>query len=161
MFNQYLEQYGNRIYALCLKLQGGRKEEADDLYQETWLNAYRGFSSYRRDEAFLAWVTKICVNAYRDMLRKQKRHAAHRYTGGQEPQAVLESIPAKSEDEAHLAVRDAVEKLPETLKICITLYYFFGSSVEETAATLRIPQGTVKSRLSRARTLLKEELEQE
>ena len=160
MFNQYLEQYGNRLYALCLKLYGGRREEANELYQETWFKAYRAFSSYRQTGEFIAWVTKICVNTYRDMLRRQKRGKAFVFTAGDDPQAMIDRIPAPVEDEACRAVREAVEALHEPLRLCVILYYFYGSSVQETAQTLRIPPGTVKSRLSKARELLRKELSQ-
>ncbi len=157
MFDAYIEAHGRRLYALCLKLCAGRRADAEDLYQETWLKAYRGFHGFRPENNFAAWVSKICVNTYRDGLRK-KRLLPFLYFSGNDEQSPLEAVPAPEEDPAYAHVREAVIKLPDPLRLCVLLYYFHDCSVTQTAQALNLPAGTVKSRLHRARELLKEGL---
>ncbi|MFV0414450.1 MAG: RNA polymerase sigma factor, partial [Oscillospiraceae bacterium] len=147
-----------KLYGLCLKLCNGRSADAQDLYQETWLKAYRWHGRYNPAQSFLNWLTRICVNTYRDMLRRQK---LLRFISPKEPeeqQALLDGIPDGARPEESIEVRDAVARLPEGLRLCVTLYYFYGQSTEETAGALSLPPGTVKSRLNKARALLKKEL---
>ena len=72
MINDYISLYGKRLYGLCVKLCGNTVD-ADDLYQETWLKAYQKILQYDTVRSFEGWITGICVNTYRDLLRKQKR----------------------------------------------------------------------------------------
>ena len=71
MINEYISLYGKRLYGLCVKLCGNTVD-ADDLYQETWLKAYQKLLQYDTARSFEGWITGICVNTYRDLLRKQK-----------------------------------------------------------------------------------------
>lgn len=72
MFDNYIEKHGKRIYGLCLHLCAS-EQEAQDLYQETWLRALSSFDRFDKTRDFEPWITKICVNTYRNFLRR-KRH---------------------------------------------------------------------------------------
>ena len=69
MIDQYIHQYGKRLYGLCLTLCANTLE-ADDLYQDTWLQVVKNFSRYDTSQDFEPWPTKICVNLYRNALRR-------------------------------------------------------------------------------------------
>ena len=69
MIDQYICQYGRRLYGLCLTLCADRAE-ADDLYQDTWLQVVKNISRYDASRDFEPWLTKICVNLYRNALRR-------------------------------------------------------------------------------------------
>ena len=63
MIDQYIHQYGKRLYGLCLTLCANTLE-ADDLYQDTWLQVVKNISRYDASRDFEPWLTKICVNLY-------------------------------------------------------------------------------------------------
>lgn len=158
MVDELIKQYGSKVYALCLKLYNGDENNAKDLYQDTWLKVYCYIEKYDTNKNFLPWVGSICANTYKDKYRHKKILSFVSMKSQEEQDFFLNSIPQTQEEEKYQDVRDAIKELPEKLKICIVLYYFNGLSVEETSKCLNIPVGTVKSRLSKARKILKKEL---
>lgn len=159
MIDQYIQQYGRRLYGLCRSLCPNRFD-ADDLYQETWLRVVKHFSQYDPDRDFEPWLTRICVNTYRSTLRRLARSPLLDFSSGEDKDRLLDSIPAP-EQKDYTPLYEAVGKLPEKLRLTVVLFYFRGQDLASTAELLRIPVGTVKSRLNKARTLLKEVLADE
>ena len=157
MTEQYIQQYGPRLFALALKLCRNR-EDAEDLYQETWLKAYRFFDRYDPEKDFAAWLTSICVNAYRDMLRRQRwRGLLTVFHSNEDKDFAMANIPAR-EGEDHSDVREAVNGLPEKYRLAVILHYYNGLDLKKTAQVLAIPEGTVKYHLHKAREILKRRL---
>ena len=159
MIDQYIRQYGKRLYGLCLSLCANTFE-ADDLYQDTWLQVVRNISQYDPDREFEPWLTKICINTYRNMLRKITRSPLLNFQTNEEKDAVLQSVPALEKPDYSL-LYEAINQLPEKLRLAVILFYFEGMDIAATAQVLGIPDGTVKSRLNKARKLLKEVLDRE
>ncbi len=157
--DRYIELYGARLYALCLKLCGN-SWDAKDLYQDGWLRIYRAFHTYIAERDFFSWAAKIMVNVYRDRLRKEKLARFITFSGDGEKERFLDSLPAKGEED-YSDVHEAVSSLDEKYRLVIVLYYFLSKSVDQTARILHLSQGTVKSRLSRAREMLKRRLERD
>lgn len=157
--DKYIEAYGRRLFGLCMHLTG-RRDEAEDLYQETWLRALDRFSQYDPSREFGPWISRICVNVYRDLYRRRKRSPFYDFFGStQEKDAALEGCAEVKRDYSELS--EAVAALDEKLRITVILYYFNGLDQRETAATLGIPVGTVKSRLNAARGKLREMMKDE
>ena len=144
MIDQYIRRHGRRLYGLCRSLCP-HPFDADDLYQETWLRVVRHISQYDPAREFEPWLTQICVNTYRSTLRRLTRSP------------LLDSVPAPEEKD-YSPLYEAVGKLPEKLRLAVVLFYFQGEDLASTARLLKIPVGTVKSRLNKARKLLKEAL---
>lgn len=159
MINEYIEAHGRRIYGLCLTLTKNR-HEADDLYQDTWLKVLKSIKSYDPSLPFEPWLTAICVNTYRSSLRRLMRSPIIDFSDAEEKQRLMDAAPAPESD-SHAEIRRAIDMLPEKLRLSVILYYFRGFDIEETAKALSIPIGTVKSRLNKARKLLKEVLKDE
>ena len=160
MIDQYIRQYGKRLYGLCLTLCAN-SFDADDLYQDTWLKAVKNISQYDESREFEPWLTRICVNTYRNRLRRiMKSPIFDAFSSEEEKTAVMESIAAP-ESEDYSRLHEAIDRLPEKLRITVILFYFRDMDIEQTAQALNIPPGTVKSRLSKARKLLKEVLSHE
>ena len=158
MFDEYISNYGRRLFGLCQKLCANR-EDAEDLYQETWIKAYKFFDKYDHGKEFEGWLTSICVNTYRDMLRRQKWKSLFVHFGtNEEKDLMLSSIP-EPEKPDYSDVREAVNGLPDKYRIVTVLYYFNGLDVGQTAEILKIPAGTVKYQLHKARETLKRRLE--
>lgn len=151
MLDEQIESYGPRLYGLCLRLCRNRWD-ADDLYQDTWYKAMRAYARYDPARPFGAWLTAICVNAYRDQYRR-RRWSELLHLDGE-----LENLAAPPDD-PYPEVRQAVDALPENLRLAVVLYYFEDCDIAQAARALGVPEGTVKSRLARARAKLKGVLE--
>lgn len=156
MIDQYIRQYGKRLYGLCLSLCASTFE-ADDLYQDTWLRVIKSMSQYDPSREFEPWLTKICVNTYRNTLRRIARSPLLNFRTNEEKDALLCAIPAP-ENPDYGALYEAIARLPEKLRVAVVLFYFQDMDTAATAKAIGIPEGTVKSRLSKARKLLKEVL---
>ena len=158
LVDQYINEYGSRVFGLSLKLCKNR-EDAEDLYQETWIKAYRFWSQYNDTKEFGAWIAGICVNAYKDMLRRSKwRSLLAVFQTNEEKDYAIGSVPAR-QPEDHSEVRDAVNDLPEKYRLATVLHYFNDLDIEKTAEILGLPAGTVKYHLHKAREILKVRLE--
>ena len=157
--DQYIKKYGKRLYGLCMTLCANR-HEADDLYQDTWVKVIRSIDSFDTTKDFEPWLTRLCVNTYRDKLRRLSRNPFLNFSSNEAKEAVFSTVPAP-EQEDYSDLYEAIDRLPEKLRLAIILFYFEDMDISKTAETLGIPPGTVKSRLNKARKLLKEVLTDE
>ncbi len=145
--------------------------DAEDLVQETYLKAYRGFGGFQQGTNLKAWLYRILTNTYINPYRSKKRRPdeteldeiedlyLYRRLGG------LEAAQAgrSAEDElmdwfTDTEVKDALEALPEQFRMAVLLADVEGFSYKEIAEILDIPIGTVMSRLHRGRKALQKEL---
>ncbi len=150
MIDECIERYGTRLYGLCRYLCAN-PSDADDLYQDTWLRVLKYISRYDPSRAFEPWLTGICVNTYRSALRRAARHPLLSFSA--------DGIAApEPEKEDYSPLHAAIDRLPKKLRLTVILYYFEDMDIAAAADALSVPPGTVKSRLSRARRLLKEAL---
>jgi RNA polymerase sigma-70 factor (ECF subfamily) len=160
MIDHYIEKHGRRLYGLCRTLCTN-PSDADDIYQETWLKACAKIDQYDKANEFEPWITRICVNTYRDQLRKKARSLIFDGFKSQEAKdSVMENV-SEAENQDFSDIHVAVRRLPEKLRTTVILYYFQDLNIGETAKALRIPSGTVKSRLSKAKKMLKEMMSDE
>ena len=157
--DQYIRKYGKRLYGLCMMLCAD-KHEADDLYQDTWVKVLKRFDTYDPSRDFEPWLTRLCVNTYRDRLRRLSRSPFLNFSSNETKEAFLLTATAP-EKEDYSDLYAAIDQLPEKLRLTIILFYFQDMDIEKTAQTLGIPTGTVKSRLHKARIQLKEVLGRE
>ena len=142
--------------------------EAEDALQEAYLQAYRTLGGYRGEARLSTWLARVVANEALMRLRKQARRSAIvPLQPGMAPDVVDlvadESMHGQPEAQARRAeVRRLLEKridaLPEAYRVVFVLRAVEECSVEETAAILRIPGATVRSRFFRARSLLREGL---
>ena len=117
----------------------------------------KGFSGYDAGREFEPWLTRICVNLYRSRLRRLSRSPVFdNFSNAEEKDAALSGAAADGPEEDG-EVREAVERLPEKLRVTVILFYFRDMDAAQTAKVLGVPVGTVKSRLNRARELLRKE----
>lgn len=117
-------------------------------------------SQYDPNREFEPWLTRICVNTYRSTLRRLAKSPLLDFSNGEEKDRLLASIPAPEEKD-YAPLYEAVDKLPEKLRLAVVLFYFQGEDLASAAQILHIPVGTAKSRLNKARKLLKEVLSDE
>jgi RNA polymerase sigma-70 factor (ECF subfamily) len=134
--------------------------DAEDVSQEALLRAYRSFDRLRDRNRFRAWLVRISFRLALDRLRSAKRRELRDLECSQpvhQPHSAnAEDIAASNEFQAHLD--RALEELPEKLRLVLLLAAMEGHTIDEIAALLAIPVGTVKSRIFVARKKLAEKL---
>lgn len=155
-FRHLVEQHQNTLYGTAVLMTGDRSV-AEEHVQEAFLSAWRGIRRFQRDRPFKPWVVRILVNRIVSSHRRNRvptapLEDAERVTGTAD---VLESaMSAERRDE----VQAALSRLSPRHHQVVVLRYFAELSVSEVAAAIGVREGTVKSRLSRALSRLREEL---
>jgi RNA polymerase sigma-70 factor (ECF subfamily) len=127
---------------------------AEDLAQEAFLRAWRGLAQWRRESSFSTWLFALAANVYRSELKRFPTVSLSL------DEVVEPSTPAAQHGTlatklSHEAVRRAVLALPLRYREPVILYYFHEMDLCRAAATMGMPEGTLKARLSRARALLR------
>ena len=125
------------------------EDDALDCIQEAILQAYISIKDLRQDEYFKTWLIKILKNKCNALLKKNKKILNLDVS-------ITEND--KVEQSEKLELKDSINNLDSDLKIIVILYYYEDMSIKDISESLNIPQGTIKSRLSRARSKLKEML---
>ena len=141
----------NLAYRYCR--DRGRAEE---MAQEAFLRSYKSLAIWRKDAVFSTWLFAIAANVYRSELKRTPWA-----TESLDPHtqiADLRGASRESESQQGSAVCNAVQSLPLNYREVLTLFYFHEMDVAATAKSLRLPDGTVKARLSRGREMLRKKL---
>lgn len=166
-FEELVGLYQNKVYKLCYHL-AGNQDDAQDLSQEVFIRAYKALGSFRNEADFGTWLHRITLNIWLNIKRKNSRKIVsldEPYESGngsnmQREVAALDGDPleALEEKEFRGLVRTALCKLTEEHRAVLVLREIEGYSYEEVASLLGCSLGTVKSRLSRAREVLRREM---
>ncbi len=167
-WEEIVQRYNRRIYNICYRFAGST-DDAQDLTQEVFIKMYRTLNSYDVERgAFMTWVTTITRNLLVDHFRKSRQD---RVTDS------IDAVPSGHEDDAlplsdrirdkaptpdaraqsretRDTVHRALEKLSPELREAVILRDLQGMDYREIAAVLRVPEGTVKSRINRGRAEL-------
>lgn len=167
MTNKDLEQlitkYGKDIYSFCIHLTGNC-DLADELYQETFLVATRRRRALPAIDEAKGYLLSVAVHIWTNMKRKFARRSliapVSSYEETMEMTAPDDTQATVLKTECCQSVHQAVSALPEKLRIVVLLHYMEELSIKQISVALHIPEGTVKSRLSNARKILAEELEE-
>jgi RNA polymerase sigma-70 factor (ECF subfamily) len=169
-FAELAMSYTDQLYSAALRMTRN-PSDADDLVQETYLRAYRGFGGFKEGTNLKAWLYKILTNTFINTYRAKKRRpeetdfddveefSLYNRLGGLEaasagrtPESeVLDAMP----DEV---VKEALESLPEQFRMAVLLADVEGFSYKEIAEIMDVPVGTVMSRLHRGRKQLQKAL---
>ena len=167
-FRHIMQRCNQRLFRVARAVIG-EDSEAEDVLQESYMRAYHKLSSFRGDSTLLTWLTSIVLNEARGRLRKR-----HTMVGLEQVDAAVDDthqiiqFPSKfgSEDPAVSAARaqirhlleHAIDELPDSFRTVYMMREVEECSVEETASLLAIKPETVKTRLHRARRLLRTSL---
>lgn len=132
------------------------REDAEDVAQEAFVRAHRGFGQLRDRDAFRAWLVRTTWRLALDRIRAERRRMSREQVAEPEPGAGVEELAIASERSRRLWA--AIDELPEKLRITLVLAAIEGHDVADVAKLLDVPTGTVKSRLFLARRQLAEKL---
>ena len=160
-FEKLVTAYEKNVYNIALRMVGD-PDDAADMTQETFIKAYRALSSFRGDSKFSSWLYRIASNVCLDFLRSRSRHPqVSLSTVDEDDRATFELPDMRQNPEEQLmkklsmeAVRRGLEQLPEQQRQILVLRELGGLSYAELAQTLGLEEGTVKSRIFRARKRL-------
>ncbi|MPV39208.1 RNA polymerase sigma factor SigE [Georgenia subflava] len=160
-WEQIVVEHSPRVYRLAYRLTGN-KADAEDLTQETFVRVFRSLHSYQPGN-FEGWLHRITTNLFLDHARRRSRVRLDPIGEATErlPSARDTEEPERGFEHAHLDVdvQQALDALPPKYRAAVVLCDIEGLSYEEIAATLDIKMGTVRSRIHRARAMLREQLE--
>lgn len=160
-FEELLRRHGMAIFRMAYRLTGN-EVDAEDLAQDAMLEAFRAFHKFAPGTHFDRWVHRIMARTFIDSVRWRRRHPT---VPLQEPELAPQADQtAQPEDAAWRAeqntqVHRAVAELPPEFRQAVVLVDLAGLSYEEAAETMHCAVGTVKSRLHRGRSLLRERLQ--
>jgi RNA polymerase sigma-70 factor (ECF subfamily) len=168
-FRHIMQRCNQRLFRVARSVMG-EDSEAEDVVQESYLRAYRKLDSFRGDSTLLTWLTSIVLNEARGRLRKRHSmvgleqidaapHDSHQVI--QFPSKFGNEDPAVSAARAQIRhlLEHAIDELPEAFRTVYVMREIEECTVEETASQLGIKPDTVKTRLHRARRLLRTSLQ--
>jgi RNA polymerase sigma-70 factor, ECF subfamily len=148
-FTTLVRRHRDRLWAVALRTTGDPEDAADAL-QDALISALRGAAGYRGDAAVTTWLHRVVINASLDRIRRRQAR----------PAVPLDGHELQSRHDDHAAtvirvdIRAALARLPEPQRVALILVDLEDLSVAEAAEILEVPEGTVKSRCSRARTAM-------
>lgn len=147
-FMEWMGSMREQLYRVAMAYMK-RPDSALMAVEDASFSAYLHIRSLKNAEFASTWLTRILINACNQRLRQEKRTAP------------LEEVaePTSTDDYLPSDLRDAVSRLPEELRSAVSVRYFGGMTVKDTAGVLGLPEGTVKTRLRKALSLLRVEME--
>ncbi len=164
-FGRLVERHQDYVYhSVCCLIGSG--PDAEDIAQDVFVSAYRALDGFEGRARFTTWLYGIMLNSVRSYWRRRKRVTVLSTDSGGEDDDPAPQLAAEQDGPAQLAVRaervgvvrEAIAGLDEQFREVIVLRDIQGMTYEELAETLDLPDGTVKSRLHRARRELMERL---
>lgn len=172
-FNALVRAYERRVFALMLRMIGSRPE-AEDLAQEVFVQVFKAIGSFRGESKLSTWIYRIAIN----LCKNRTKYLRVRHAGEQEElEAHAERVPMGELKRANVGqierpdemmvgkqveriVQQAILQLEPSFRECLVLRDVEELSYEEIGAITGLPEGTVKSRIHRARAQLKELVEE-
>ncbi|MCA9580575.1 MAG: sigma-70 family RNA polymerase sigma factor [Myxococcales bacterium] len=170
-FRGLFDRYNRRAFAVAVSVVKNR-QDAFDVVQEAFVKVHRHIGNFQGSSAFFTWLYRIVMNLCIDHLRRAKRARALEYDDGIRRSTedlagdgsllprILDGNPRKTimRRELSQAIEDALDKLPEYHRAVILLREVEGLSYEEMSHVLKVPKGTIMSRLFHARKKMQESL---
>ncbi len=163
-FEELVRRYEDRLYRYVYRLVGDASE-AEDLFQQAFLRAYRKRHTFRRESRFSTWIYTIATNCCRDEIRRRSRQELE--DGEELDRAVQDSplferIPGPDRQvhsrEVACRVKEALEQLPDAQRTMLVLSHFEGMDYQSIAEVMGCSMGTVKSGVHRAKQNLRQML---
>jgi RNA polymerase sigma factor (sigma-70 family) len=157
-FGFLVDKYKASVYALAYyRLRNF--EDSEDITQEVFIEAYQRLHTLRRWDSFSVWLYSITSNMCKEFLRSKSRRRDREFIADQNTSILKnESINSYHENKVYESLREALDTLPDIYQQVLTLYYLGGMTSEEISKLLGISSATIRQRMSRARSQLREEI---
>lgn len=166
-YNQLIKLHESSLYRFCYHITMN-EEASKDLFQDTWMKVMDKIHLYKDNYSFKSWLLTLARNIYRDQYRKSKRRGKYEVSFKDETyqQFIMEAVSSgecvedlvsQKEDAKIIAV--GLKQLKDKFRDVLILYYFEGLTMKEISQITKVPEGTIKSRLHKAKQLLRAELE--
>ncbi|MFA5833324.1 MAG: sigma-70 family RNA polymerase sigma factor [Bacteroidota bacterium] len=158
VFRYLVERYQEKVRNIIFSIFND-PDHVDDISQEVFIKVFQALQNFRFESSFYTWVYRITVNKCRDELRKKKVKRFFTFQSFEKTtNTKIENLATTTFDDENIrgVIEDSLKKLPEKFRMPIILKDIDGLSYDEIAEVLDCEVGTVKSRLSRGRTMLKE-----
>jgi RNA polymerase sigma-70 factor (ECF subfamily) len=172
-FQELVAQFGDRVFNLVLRMVGDRAE-AEDIAQEVFVTVWKSIESFRAEAKLSTWLLRIAANHAKNRIKYLARRATDKGGLDEAPESALADLgkaPAQSHFSSPEAALEAAERgdaleraisdLDEDQRLVLVLRDIEELSYDEICEITGLPEGTVKSRIHRARLALKERLEQD
>lgn len=158
-FRKLYDEYKLKVYNTARNITKDEKA-AEDILQEVFVTIYTKLYKLKKPAAFDVWLYKIVVNCCNNYFRKNKNSISSEDSvienlAGEDKEIPNEILEKK---ESYEELKKCIDKLSDKLRICIVFYYFNDMSIKEIAEVLNCSEGTVKSRLFKAKKNLEKEL---
>jgi RNA polymerase sigma-70 factor (ECF subfamily) len=165
-FNEITRRYQNKVYGICFRWLGN-EQIASEVAQDVFVSAFRALKNFRGESKLSTWLYRIAINHCKNRRLYQRRRHTHKHESldkpiGDEEDSRRRELPSEEpmpdasthQSEAQHVLQAALEQLDEEQRFIIVLRDMEDRSYEEIAELLKLPRGTVKSRLHRARSQL-------
>lgn len=159
-FDEIIEAYSDFVYNVAYKMMGN-PHDAEEVAQEAFLSAFRAFDRFRGESRVTTWLYRITVNAALMRIRREKRARELRWVGIENlevPSWDESPEPSAMNSELGEKIQEGISRLPPELRAVVVLRDVAGLSGREAAESLDITVAALKSRLHRARVLLRQHL---
>lgn len=158
-FEELIRQYEKKVYTLCFRMCGN-SEDAEEAAQDAFLALWRGIDRFRQESSLSTWIYRLATNACIDTLRRRKKQSGSVSLDDEELFVdAVDTSPQPQETvehrEAQKLLQEGLSSLPEEYRKVLILREIEGLSYTEIAESASIELGTVKSRISRGRSLLR------
>lgn len=158
-FEELIRLYEKKVYTLCVRMCGNT-EDAEEAAQDAFLALWRGIDRFRQESSLSTWIYRLAANACIDLIRRRKKSAGsislddeELFVDAQDPAPQPHELAERRETQR--ALREGLMSLPPEYRSILILREIEGLSYSEIAAAQELELGTVKSRISRGRTLLR------
>ena len=158
-FEELIRQYEKKVYTLCFRMCGN-SEDAEEAAQDAFLALWRGIDRFRQESSLSTWIYRLATNACIDTLRRRKKQSGSVSLDDEELFVdAVDTSPQPQETVEHREtqklLQEGLSALPEEYRTVLILREIEGLSYTEIAESASIELGTVKSRISRGRSLLR------
>lgn len=158
-FEELIRQYEKKVYTLCFRMCGN-SEDAEEAAQDAFLALWRGIDRFRQEPSLSTWIYRLATNACIDTLRRRKKQSGSVSLDDEELFVdAVDTSPQPQETVEHREtqklLQEGLSALPEEYRKVLILREIEGLSYTEIAESASIELGTVKSRISRGRSLLR------
>ena len=166
-FRELIEAHRDRVYNICYRMLGNR-HESEDVAQEVFITVFKQIDTFREEAKFSTWLYRVAVNHCKNRIKylarrfdKARDELDEQGTNGTPIGAPVPNAPDRALEGAQMEklMQDAIAALEEDQRIVVVLRDVEDLSIEEICEITGLPDGTVKSRLHRARLVLRKKLQ--